>query len=250
MEITKYDRIQTAKDDDLILVTNDLDGTRTIRHDDLMRETTQIKDGLTVRDGISFHFDYQDGKYGFNTDPNRGADTFVPFSSGEIDKAQLLEALAYSGLGLTEESTAEEIYEALANRFPAYFDMLSLPFTTTGSFTKSGNTFTLKPGSTWVETAAYTPFVDFTPFHNIELSGTLSIGIYGSADPSWVYLELCPENGALSIVNVGTLTASPSSMNLATKDISNLTGNYRLQLRGRTYNDGITAVINKALLVV
>lgn len=29
-----------------------------------------------------FYFDYKDGKYGFNTDPNRGADTFSPFSSG------------------------------------------------------------------------------------------------------------------------------------------------------------------------
>lgn len=29
-----------------------------------------------------FHFDYQNGKYGYNTDPNRGADTFHPFSNG------------------------------------------------------------------------------------------------------------------------------------------------------------------------
>ena len=28
-----------------------------------------------------FYFDYKDGKYGYNTNPNRGADTFVPFSS-------------------------------------------------------------------------------------------------------------------------------------------------------------------------
>lgn len=26
--------------------------------------------------------DYHDGKYGINTDPNRGADTFIPFHSG------------------------------------------------------------------------------------------------------------------------------------------------------------------------
>ena len=26
-----------------------------------------------------FYFDYKDGKYGYNTNPNRGADTFVPF---------------------------------------------------------------------------------------------------------------------------------------------------------------------------
>ena len=32
--------------------------------------------------GNKFYFDYKDGKYGYNTDPNRGADTFSPFSSG------------------------------------------------------------------------------------------------------------------------------------------------------------------------
>lgn len=31
-----------------------------------------------------FYFDYKNGKYGYNTDPNRGADTFTPFSSGEV----------------------------------------------------------------------------------------------------------------------------------------------------------------------
>lgn len=31
-----------------------------------------------------FYFDYKDGKYGFNTDPNRGADTFNPFSGLEL----------------------------------------------------------------------------------------------------------------------------------------------------------------------
>lgn len=29
--------------------------------------------------GTQFYFDYQNGQYGFNTDPNRGASTFVPF---------------------------------------------------------------------------------------------------------------------------------------------------------------------------
>lgn len=32
----------------------------------------------------AFIFDYHDGKYGFNTNPNRGADTFTPFSGTEI----------------------------------------------------------------------------------------------------------------------------------------------------------------------
>ena len=29
-----------------------------------------------------FYFDYKNGKYGYNTNPNRGADTFVPFKNG------------------------------------------------------------------------------------------------------------------------------------------------------------------------
>lgn len=30
--------------------------------------------------GTKFYFDYQDGQYGYNTDPERGADTFSPFN--------------------------------------------------------------------------------------------------------------------------------------------------------------------------
>lgn len=32
--------------------------------------------------GNQFYFDYQNGQYGYNTDPARGADTFSPFKSG------------------------------------------------------------------------------------------------------------------------------------------------------------------------
>lgn len=32
-------------------------------------------------EGSGFYADYQNGKYGFNTDSNRGADTFIPFKS-------------------------------------------------------------------------------------------------------------------------------------------------------------------------
>lgn len=33
-----------------------------------------------VANGTNFVFDYKDGKYGYNTDPNRGADSFFPFN--------------------------------------------------------------------------------------------------------------------------------------------------------------------------
>ena len=43
-----------------------------------------LNDNLMFPDGLKFYPDLQDGKRGFNTDPARGADTFVPFNSGEL----------------------------------------------------------------------------------------------------------------------------------------------------------------------
>lgn len=43
----------------------------------------QMNNQLTAN-GNKFYFDYQDGKYGYNTDPNRGADTFLPFNGTDI----------------------------------------------------------------------------------------------------------------------------------------------------------------------
>lgn len=46
-----------------------------------------LLDNSLIANSTQFYFDYQDGKYGYNTDPNRGADTFSPFS-GEPDYIQ------------------------------------------------------------------------------------------------------------------------------------------------------------------
>jgi SOS-response transcriptional repressor LexA len=53
----------------------------------ISQANNDLNNSLTANN-TRFVFDYQDGKYGFNTDPNRGADTFFPFSSGA--KAELL----------------------------------------------------------------------------------------------------------------------------------------------------------------
>lgn len=42
-----------------------------------------VSSSLTANNN-QFYFDYKDGKYGFNTDHNRGADTFIPFSDGSF----------------------------------------------------------------------------------------------------------------------------------------------------------------------
>lgn len=45
---------------------------------------SKINNSLTFPDGTTFYSDIKDGKHGFNTDPNRGADTFFPFNSLKI----------------------------------------------------------------------------------------------------------------------------------------------------------------------
>ena len=61
-------------------------------------------------------FFYADG----NFYAQYGDDESTKKSLGEIEKAKLMEALTYSGLGLTLESTPEEIYAALAAYFPEF----------------------------------------------------------------------------------------------------------------------------------
>ena len=49
-----------------------------------------------------FYFDYKNGKYGYNTNPNRGADTFHPFNSivhGTFDAPAKGTPVTISGLG-------------------------------------------------------------------------------------------------------------------------------------------------------
>ena len=43
-----------------------------------------LNNSLVATDGQKLYFDSKDGKYGYNTSPSRGADTFVPFKSGEL----------------------------------------------------------------------------------------------------------------------------------------------------------------------
>ena len=48
-----------------------------------------LEDELTAN-GIRIYLDYKDGKYGYNTDALRGADTFSPFNSGGTIEPVLL----------------------------------------------------------------------------------------------------------------------------------------------------------------
>lgn len=49
----------------------------------IKNEFDTVNSSLTAN-GSQLCMDYHDGKYGVNTDPQRGADTFIPFHSGNV----------------------------------------------------------------------------------------------------------------------------------------------------------------------
>ena len=51
---------------------------------ELQARASALEDELTAN-GTRIYLDYKDGKYGYNTDALRGADTFSPFKSGGSD---------------------------------------------------------------------------------------------------------------------------------------------------------------------
>lgn len=70
--------VKNAKDISYDNVTSGLDST------DIQGAIDEVNNSLVASDGRRLYFDSQDGKYGYNTDPSRGADTFVPFSKGKL----------------------------------------------------------------------------------------------------------------------------------------------------------------------
>ena len=67
----------------------------------------QLNNQLSVNSN-KFYFDYQDGKYGYNTSPNRGADTFRPFN----DLQPIYDAIVAAGVTPASDSV-EDIVAAI-----------------------------------------------------------------------------------------------------------------------------------------
>ena len=96
----------------------------------LNNDLTNINNSL-VANSKHFYFDYKNGKYGYNTNPNRGADTFVPFKNGFdceiffIDQDLLFIAnkcylIANGEINIVTESEATTISELMDISVPNY----------------------------------------------------------------------------------------------------------------------------------
>ena len=100
-----------------------------------VKEVQELQDELTAN-GNRIYLDYKDGKYGYNTDPERGADTFSPFNKpNPYTQLRTIESIAsnklgtYSGCGYI---TLNRISGTATEEINIYIDGNTLPFTING----------------------------------------------------------------------------------------------------------------------
>jgi hypothetical protein len=69
---------------------------------DIKKDIEELNTNLTAPTVGKFIYDYQDGKHGFNTNPDRGADTFHPFKSDLVIKRIGANAVYTNGSSIGE----------------------------------------------------------------------------------------------------------------------------------------------------
>ena len=76
----------------------------------------ELNENITFPDGTGFYPDEQDGQKGYNTSPNRGADTFFPFNN----LSNLVNVYSHSGANYvyTAEKSGYAIYTAFNGSEP------------------------------------------------------------------------------------------------------------------------------------
>lgn len=145
---------------------------------DISHVGSNVKDSIAnignrlVVDNNKFVFDYQDGKWGFNTSEERGADTFHPFNSTSLCLTQ--STTDYQGTILTNKNK-----DIVANYINLQFKSLTdsattklpIDFTTgTGVVTYHDSTLNGKSSSTYVNGGIIHVFDDTN--HGSSSSGT------------------------------------------------------------------------------
>ena len=78
--------------------------------------SNELTENITFPDGTGFYPDEQDGQKGYNTSPNRGADTFFPFNN----LSNLVNVYSHSGANYvyTAEKSGYAIYTAFNGSEP------------------------------------------------------------------------------------------------------------------------------------
>lgn len=117
----------------------------------------EVNNKLMFPDGTEFYLDEHDGERGYNTEPARGADTFIPFR--KIIPLTLLKYFHKSHNGNTETHTytlTEDVNTLLVQYITVLGDAASnLPRVTVDGIAKTGFTYRQLPISNPAPTFAY-----------------------------------------------------------------------------------------------
>ena len=87
---------------------SNLDATNVQEAIDKLDESVDTLNSNLSANNNHFYFDYQNGKYGYNTSSSRGADTFHPFSN-----SQVITISPFTSLSKTIELDFEPSYVAI-----------------------------------------------------------------------------------------------------------------------------------------
>lgn len=158
-----------------------------------------------------------------------GEDSSTKKILGEIDRVKLITALTNSGLGLTLQSTPEQIYATLAAKFPGIIVLYNngtyaagyshLNGHSSASSATNASGFFLLATSTDYAYAFINPSVDLTAYKSLKITYTIEEQYSGG------YLEVgCSKSIGSALSNYSRFTQTGSSV--ATINVSSLIGNY------------------------
>jgi hypothetical protein len=185
-----------------------------------------LRDNLTASDNTVFRFGVDaEGKYGYVITDSEGADTVIPFSNDEEFRLMIVGALQYSGLGITAESTWEEIIAALEKQFPETYVILYNFATVTTEYTNTKETITAygsdKLDLTRAKTLKFTVDSTFKSGGYFYDMATFSVGISSvKAGELEQKVDVWDAQNGENFENTYTNTG------VVTLDVSSLTGEY------------------------
>lgn len=176
------------------------------------KELKKQEENLTASNGVPFKFGVNEtGEYGHIVTDSEGADTFIPFS-GKY-RLQVIEAMQNTNMGLTEESTWDDIINALNVLFPAQLNLLSYlsgKWTFNNCDVSSQNPLSFDADSKGNATATSASF-DITTYKSLSVtaSHSRSEGQGGGQDCTYnAYLHLDNANKDISLNSSATIDLS------------------------------------------
>lgn len=193
-----------------------------------------------------------------------GEDAATKKVLGEISKEQLIAALANSGLNLTTDSTPEQIYEALAEKFPgkvvlfngaiasgqnlytAFCHIGGSNHTTRAQASITGGVIRTRvwangTDNSWWASWAFAKAIDLTDYKKLVAVCSTNTG--------GIHKQLCigkqlPTTGTFPYTIPTTKLVNTSIVGIYEMDISDLTGSYHIWFRHQSTTETTECIVD------